>query len=370
MSYMIHTPCYIVDESRLIHNLEILKEVKEKTGAKILLAQKAFSMYHCYELISNYLDGTTASGLYELKLGYEYFKKENHVFAAAYRDDEIDEIILMSDHIVFNSISQYKRYKNKLINKSVGIRVNPLCSTQGGGIYDPCSTGSRLGVVYDEMNKSIFDEIDGIHFHTLCEQNSDDLKKTIEKIEELYSSDLAKLKWINFGGGHHITKNDYDIETLCSEIKRIKEKYNVEVYLEPGEAVALDAGYLITSILDITKNGTTTNVIVDTSAACHMPDVLEMPYTPRIIGAYKENEKEFNYQIGGPTCLAGDIIGNYSFDSELSINDQLIFEDMAIYSMVKNNTFNGIRLPNIYYYCNNELTLVKEFGYSDFKDRL
>ena len=368
------TPCYVIDENIIEENCKVLADVMKKTGCHVLLAQKAFSNYALYPLIGKYLSGTTASGLYEARLGREEMGRENHVFAPAYKDEDMDELVKICDHIVFNSISQLEKHKEKCRNVSIGIRVNPEFSTQNGHeIYDPCGKGSRLGVTANLLRNADLTGIDGIHFHTLCEQNSDDLKKTLDVVEEKFDFLLRKVKWVNFGGGHHITRKDYDVELLCDCITHIKEKYNVKVYIEPGEAVALNAGYFITTVLDKVKNSGITCLILDGSAACHMPDVLEMPYTPPLSeGSIIETpEKEFDYRLGGNTCLAGDIIGNYRFDHDVQIGERLTFCDMAIYSMVKNNTFNGIPLPSIYSMDRNgDCRLIKSFGYNDFKERL
>lgn len=369
----IPTPCYIVDEEKLIHNLEILKGVEQRTGAKILLAQKAFSCYHTYPIIRKYVSGTAASGLFEAKLGYEEMGGENHVFSAAYRENEIDEIISYCGHIIFNSFSQLDRYRDRVLKagKKIGLRINPEFSTQEGHeIYDPCSPKSRLGITRKNFREDDLQGVTGLHFHTLCEQNSDDLKKTLDAIEEKFGDILPKMKWINFGGGHHITREDYDIQLLESCIMRMKEKYGLEVFLEPGEAFALNAGYLVTEVLDLTENDMPI-AILDTSAACHMPDVLEMPYRPPLMNSGQAGEKKFTYRLGSQTCLAGDSIGEYSFDEPLKIGDRLIFCDMAIYSMVKNNTFNGMPLPSIYLKkSGGEIVLLRQFGYNDFKERL
>ncbi len=370
--YEINTPSYVIDEGKLIENLEILKEVAERAGCKILLAQKAFSAFYCYPLIGKYLSGTTASGLYEAKLGYEEMGKENHVFSAAYLEHEMDEILEICDHVVFNSFREWEKYKEKAIKsgKSCGIRVNPEYSTQEHGIYDPCAVGSRLGVIRSQFKPEELEGVEGLHFHTLCEQNSDDLIATLKAFEEKFGEFIPQMKWINFGGGHHITRGDYDREALITCVKTFKEKYKVEVYLEPGEAVALNAGYLVTSVLDIVENGMEI-AILDTSAACHMPDVIEMPYRPPLYQSGEKEEKTYTYRLGGPTCLSGDVIGEYSFDEPLVIGGKLIFEDMAIYSMVKNNTFNGMSLPDIKIMKRDgEIETIKSFGYQDFKERL
>ncbi len=368
----IPTPSYVIHEELLINNLKKLKSVIDKTGCKILLAQKCFSMYPVYPLISEYINGTTASGLFEAKLGYEFMKGENHVYSSAYREEEMDEILEICDHIVFNSFSQWKKYKNKAIasGKSFGLRINPEFSTQEGhAIYDPCAPFSRLGIIRDNFLGEELDGISGLHFHTLCEQNSDDLKSTIEAVEKKFGEFLPKMKWINLGGGHHITRSDYDIETLINSIKYLQDKYNLKVYLEPGEAVALNAGFLISTVLDIVKNQMEIGIL-DASAACHMPDVIEMPYRPIITGSGMAKEKQFTYRFGGPTCLSGDIIGDYSFDKPIMVGDRLEFCDMAIYSMVKNNTFNGINLPSIVLKKGEDYQVLKSFGYEDFKNRL
>ena len=366
------TPYIIVDEERLIKNLEKLKTVSTVTGCKILLAQKAFSMFSLYPLIGEYLDGTAASGLFEARLGYEEMGGENHVFSPAYTEEEFDELLGICDHIIFNTFKQWERfkYKAKKSGRKFGIRINPELSTQSHAIYDPCALGSRLGVTIGNFRPDLLDGISGLHFHTLCEQNSDALEKTLVAVEEKFGKYLYDMEWINLGGGHHITRSDYDTETLIRCINRIKNKYGVSVYLEPGEAVALDIGFLVTSVVDFMENGIT-NAILDTSAACHMPDIIEMPYRPEIIDAGKPGEKPFTYRLGGPTCLAGDLIGDYSFDRPLKAGDRLVFRDMAHYTMVKSNMFNGMNLPSMALLDKNKnIKLIRSFGYSDFKSRL
>lgn len=370
----IPSPCYVIDEAKLINNLEILKSVQDKTDCKILLAQKAFSNFAFYPLIGKYISGVTASGLFEAKLGFEEMRKENHVYAPAYTENDMSELIKICDHIVFNSFSQWEKHKNTIKNSKrnieCGIRINPEYSEIETDIYNPCFKGSRMGVTLKNFDESKLDGISGLHFHTMCEQNSDTLERTVKVVDEKFGKYLKNMKWINFGGGHHITREDYDIEKLIKCIKFFKDKYGIQVYLEPGEAVALNAGYLISSVLDIVENGMNI-AILDASAACHMPDVLEMPYRPNIIGSGKPNEKKYTYRFGGNTCLAGDIIGDYSFDAPLKINDKLIFGDMAIYTTVKNNTFNGIPLPSIgVLKANGSFELIKKFSYNDFKERL
>ncbi len=314
------SPCYIVDEGLLIKNLEILKSVRESTGCKILLAQKAFSMFSLYPLIEKYLDGVTSSSLFEARLGYEEMNGEVHIYAPAYDSGEFDEILKYCDHIVFNSFSQWQKFKSRVksCGKHIecGIRINPEYSEIETDIYNPCFKNSRLGVTLPNFKPNMLEGIDGMHFHTMCEQNSDTLLRTVKVVDEKFGKYLKNMKWVNFGGGHHITRSDYDIETLAECINFIKNKYDVEVYLEPGEAVALNTGYLVSKVLDITRNSMNI-AILDTSAACHMPDVLEMPYRPNIIGAGKPQEYAYTYRLGGPTCLAGDVIGDYSFKSPL-----------------------------------------------------
>ena len=369
----ITTPYFLVDESRLIHNLDILRAVMDDTGCKILLAQKAFSMYCAYPLISKYLCGTTASGLYEARLGCEKFGGETHVFSPAYREDEFSQILDYADHVVFNSSAQVKKYGDaaKARGKSIGLRVNPECSTQEGhAIYDPCAPGSRLGCTLSQLDESIIPMLDGLHFHTLCEQDSDDLETTAAAFEEKFGKYLADMKWVNFGGGHHITREGYGIDHLKRVIRHFCGKYDVQVYLEPGEAVVLNAGFLVTSVLETVHNGIDI-AILDASAACHMPDVLEMPYTPPLTGAGKPDEKAYNVRLAGATCLAGDVIGDYSFDHKLKEGELLTFEDMALYTMVKTNTFNGMPLPSIVYRkANGEMIIANSFGYEDFLGRL
>ena len=375
----LRTPCYVIQEAKIRENLEILRGICEDTGCRILLAQKAFSMYSLYPLIGEYLDGATASGLYEARLGYEEMGKENHIFSPAYREDEMDEILTYCGHIIFNSPAQLRKYREKVrrAGRSMGLRINPECSTQEGhAIYDPCAPFSRLGTTEEKFRSGMTEEdiasLDGLHFHTLCEQNADDLAKTLDAVEERFGDVLHRMKWLNFGGGHHITRADYDRELLKECILRMKEKYGLEIYLEPGEAVALNAGLLITEVLEIAENGMEI-AILDTSAACHMPDVLEMPYRPPLKNAGEPGDprKPYVYRLAGPTCLAGDVIVDYSFEDPLQRGSRLEFQDMAIYTMVKNNTFNGMKLPDIVLEkSDGTCVTVRSFGYEDFKSRL
>ena len=378
------TPCYVVDEDRLEENLKILAGVMEETGCRILLAQKAFSAYGLYPLIGKYLNGTTASGLFEARLGRQEMalhpelrerNLETHVFSAAYREDEFQEIAGLCDHVVFNSFAQLEKFRDtaRKMGAGIGLRINPECSTQEGhAIYDPCSHGSRLGITADQFSEEKLSGVEGLHFHTLCEQDADDLERTLDAVEEKFGRylSLPQMKWLNFGGGHHITRKDYQIPLLIRCIRRIKERYGLQVYLEPGEAVALNAGYLLTKVLDVVENGGVSIAILDTSAACHMPDVLEMPYRPPLKDSGMPGEKAYTFRLAGPTCLAGDVIGDYSFDEPLKVGQELVFQDMAIYSMVKNNTFNGMPLPAIAFMRQGECRIWKRFGYEDFKCRL
>lgn len=370
----LRTPTYVVDERLLIKNLELLKSIEDRTGCKILLAQKAFSMYFVYPLIGKYLHGVASSSLHEARLGFEEMGKEVHTFSPAYIESDFDDIMKYSDHIVFNTFDEWAKYKSKVKkngkNIECGIRINPEYSEIETDIYNPCFTHSRLGVTLANFKPDELDGIDGLHFHTLCEQNADTLERTIKVVEEKFGPYLGQMKWINFGGGHHITRDDYDVETLIRCINYIQDKYDVKVYLEPGEAVALNTGFLVSSVLAISENEMHL-AILDTSAACHMPDVIEMPYRPNVIDSGKPGEFPYTYRFGGPTCLAGDVIGDYSFKEPLKVGDKIVFCDMAIYSMVKNNTFNGINLPSIAYYSETKgLKIVKTFGYEDFKSRL
>ncbi|MBR5181154.1 MAG: carboxynorspermidine decarboxylase [Clostridiales bacterium] len=373
------TPCYVIDEKKLAANAKVLAAVISHTGCRILLAQKAFSNYDFYPLLEEHISGTEASGLFEARLGKEEMPgKEVHVFCAAYRGDEFDELLSYADHIVFNSINQLKKFGKtaKQHGKSLGLRINPECSTQEGHeIYDPCATGSRLGVtrsVWDkEMTDEVFSLLDGLHFHTLCEQDSDDLETTLKAVEDKFGDILPEMKWLNMGGGHHITKAEYDVTRLEKIITYAQEKWDVQVYLEPGEAVALNAGYLMSRVLDVVENNGIKIAILDSSAACHMPDVIEMPYTPPLLDASRDDTRPYRYRLAGPSCLSGDVIGDYTFDKELKEGDMLVFGDMAIYTTCKNNTFNGMPLPDIFRLKEDGLTeRLTDFGYGDFKHRL
>lgn len=373
------TPAYVIEEAQLRENAALLASVMRETGCKILLAQKAFSNYDFYPLLSEYLAGTEASGLFEARLGAEEMPdKEVHVFCAAYREEDFAELLRYADHIVFNSPAQLKRFgaRAKQAGKSIGLRINPECSTQEGhAIYDPCAPGSRLGVTrarWDrEMTPELVTLLDGLHFHTLCEQDADALELTLRAVEENYGDILPRMQWLNMGGGHHITRPGYRLSTLKRCILHAKNTWGVEVYLEPGEACALNAGYLVSRVLDVIEDETLPIAVLDASAACHMPDVLEMPYLPPVYRAQEGAVGSFACRLAGPTCLAGDVIGVYSFDHVLQEGDLVIFGDLAIYSTCKNNTFNGMPLPDLWRRDEQGgLTKLTDFGYRDFKYRL
>ena len=370
----LQTPVYVVDELALRRNLETLSGVQRRTGCHILLAQKAFSLFYAYPLIGRYLAGTTASGLFEARLAHEEMPgRENHVYSPAYTPAEMAELVAICDHISFNSLAQLEAHRPLWQGgrASVGLRVNPEHSTQEGhAIYDPCAPGSRLGIRRCDMPARLPNGVEGLHFHTLCEQDAAPLVETFAAFEQAFGEYLPQLRWLNLGGGHHITRPGYDLAALEGLILSIREKYGLEVYLEPGEAIALNAGTLITTVLDIVP-GETPVLILDASAACHMPDVLEMPYRPPLHGAGLPGEKPYTCRLAARTCLAGDVIGDYSFDAPPQVGDRLVFGDMAIYTMVKNNTFNGMPLPDIAWRdAEGGCRLIRRFGYEDFKTRL
>ena len=371
----VKTPCYLVDTSLLRRNCQILRGVKERTGCKILLALKGFAMWSVFDVLREYLDGTSGSSICECRLGKEEFGGEVHMCGPAYREDEIEEITSIVDHIVFNSISQLDSFGEKVSSSGkdieIGLRINPMHSEVEVDLYNPCGPGSRLGVRPGQMPDKLPEYVSGLHFHTLCEKNSDSLERTLTAVEQHFSMFFKQVKWVNFGGGHHISRADYDIELLCRLITDFKNRYEVEVYLEPGEAVVLNSGRLVATVLDIVEADITI-AILDTSAAAHMPDVIEMPYRPDVQGAGKAGEKEYTYRLAGRSCLAGDVIGEYSFDEQLKIGDKLVFDDMAHYTMVKNTTFNGLTLPDIAVFdsTNGSFKIQKSFGYADFKGRL
>ncbi len=374
-SGVISTPCYVVDKGKIEQNLQCLERVKQGTCCKILLALKGFAMFSLFPLISRYLDGVSASSLDEARLAFEEFGKEVHVYVPAYDSDHFAEISGYANHMVFNSISQWEKYKERALQAkkhiSCGIRINPQYSDVEVALYNPCGRYSRLGVTFDQFKPELLDGIEGLHFHALCEQNSDALANTLMAVEEKFGPYLNRMKWLNFGGGHHITRPDYNVALLCRLINDFKEQYDVQIYLEPGEAIALEAGYLVAQVLDIVHNEIDI-AILDTSAAAHMPDVLDMPYRPEVVGAGKPGEFQHTYRLGGLTCLAGDVIGDYSFKAPLKVGQKIVFQDMAHYTMVKNNTFNGVRLPSIAIYHPEQASveIIREFGYEDYRNRL
>lgn len=372
------SPCFVVDEVAVEHNLQIMQRVQRESGAKILLALKAFSMFSMAPLFDHYLKGTCASGLHEARLGSEEFAGEVHTFCAAYREEELAQILQISDHVIFNSFSQWQRFR-PLVEQAgkerpglqFGLRINPQHSEGTTPIYDPCAPGSRLGIPKSEFAGGDLDGISGLHFHTLCEQGYEPLDRTLTVVEEQFGELLHQMQWVNFGGGHHITRPDYPVDKLIQRIVDFQKKYDLQVYLEPGEAAVLSSGVLVAEVLDLTSNEMAL-AILDASATCHMPDTLEMPYRAEIFNAAEKGRKAFDYRLGGQTCLAGDVMGDYSFDQPLQVGQRLVFDDMAHYTMVKTMTFNGVGLPAIAIWnsATDQLKVVKEFGYNDFRGRL
>lgn len=375
----LETPCYVIHTGILEDNLKILGEVKDRAGATVLLALKGYAAWSTFPLVRKYLDGVCASSVNEARLGREKLGKQVHSFAPAYSDEDIKEHLKYSDHLVFNSFSQWRRFRpiiekhNEGSSRKIecGIRINPESAGAETDLYNPCAKGSRMGVTLAEFEKYAgeLEGISGLHFHALCEQGADALEEALRAVEEKFGGYLAKMKWVNFGGGHHITRKDYDVDKLCRLVIDFKRKYGVDVILEPGEAVALNAGVLVSTVLDVIENDGRI-AILDTSAENHMPDVLGMPYRPSVVGAGAPGEKKFDYRLGGNTCLSGDFIGAYSFDEELKPGDRLVFQNMAIYTMVKNTLFNGVRLPSIALTDGKDLEVMRMFGYEEYKGRL
>ena len=371
---VVPTPCYVCDESLLERNLQTLDVVQRRTGCTILLALKGFAMWSAFPLVRRYLKGVAASSPHEAQLGAEEFSGEVHAYAPAYSDAEFEVIARYADHICFNSVSQWKHFKPRVSQMSkspaCALRVNPEHSEVEVKLYDPCAPGSRLGVTRKQLEGVNLEGLSGLHFHTLCEKNADALERTLPAVESKFSKYLEQVSWVNFGGGHHITRPGYDTDLLCRLIEDFRRRHDVEVYLEPGEAIALNTGVLVASVLDIVQNENPI-AILDTSATAHMPDVLEMPYRPKIEGAGEPGEFAYTYRLGGLTCLAGDVVGDYSFPQPLQIGSKLVFGDMIHYTMVKTTTFNGVRLPSIALYNPaTGLRVVREFGYEDYRDRL
>ena len=369
------SPAYVVDLGRLRHNLDILGEVQKRSGAKILMALKAFAMWRTFPMIRETLQGVCASSPWEARLGREEFGGEVHSFAAAFKESDVVELMSISDHLIFNSFNQLERFRplweKEQGRVSIGLRVNPEHSEGHTELYDPCAPNSRLGIKRSEFDGKSLDGIEGLHFHTLCEHLFEPLERTVEVFEEKFGAFLPQMKWINLGGGHHIPREGYDIEGLINLVRYLKDKYNVEVYLEPGEAIAIGTGLLVGEVLDVVP-GEIEIAILDVSATCHMPDILEMPYRPEIAGGYDPGVKAQTYRLGGPSCLAGDIIGDWSFESSLKPGDRLAFLDMAHYTMVKTTTFNGVQHPHLCTYEpeTEELKVARSFVYEDFKSRL
>ncbi len=370
------TPCYIVDNARLEKNCQLLDYIQRESGATILLALKGFSMFSLFPIVKKYLRGVTASGIHEALLGREHFGGEVHVYSPAFREHEIARLTHIVDHIVFNTPQQWQRYRSTIQSAhrpiSCGLRVNPEFSSVDVDLYNPCAPCSRLGTTLAQLHNQDLNGLEGLHFHVLCEQNVDALEGALKAFEEKFAYLIPQMSWINFGGGHHITRPDYDVNGLIELINDFRGRYDdIAVYLEPGEAIALNTGYLVASVVDIVNNGMNI-AILDTSATCHMPDILEMPYRPVIHGTGLPGEKPYTYRLGGPSCLAGDIIGDYSFEQPLIIGDKLIFLDMAHYTMVKTTTFNGVPLPSIAIYSPelSKLEIVRSFGYEDYRSRL
>jgi carboxynorspermidine decarboxylase len=368
----VETPAYIVDLGRLRANLAILGDVQAQSGCKILLALKGFAMWSVFPVVGEYLAGIAASSPHEARLGREQLGKEVHAYAPAYSEEDVRELLTLVDHVVFNSFSQWQRFRSMMGGIKCGMRVNPQHSEVPVPLYDPCAAGSRLGVTRDQFRPELMDGLSGLHFHTLCELGSDALERTLAVVEEKFDAELRRVQWVNFGGGHHITRPDYDVARLIRIVKDFRARRGVEVYLEPGEAIAINTGVLVSSVLDLTENSGIRIAILDTSATAHMPDVLEMPYRPVIVGAGRPGEHAHAYRLGGLTCLAGDVIGDYSFPRPLAVGDKLVFADMAHYTMVKNTTFNGVRLPDIALHdpATRTIEVVRRFDYPDYKNRL
>ncbi len=368
----VETPAYVIDLGRLRNNLSILGDVQARTGCKILLALKGFAMWSVFPVVGEYLAGIAASSPHEARLGREQLGKEVHAYAPAYSEADIAELVTLVDHVVFNSFSQWQRFRSLMGSIACGMRINPQHSEVAVPLYDPCAPGSRLGVTRDQFRTDEMEGLSGLHFHTLCELGSDALERTLAVVEDKFDAELRRVQWVNFGGGHHVTRPDYDVERLVRIVSDFRARRGVAVYLEPGEAIAINTGILVSSVLDVVTSSGIDVAILDTSATAHMPDVLEMPYRPVIVGAGRPGEHPHTYRLGGLTCLAGDVIGDFSFPRRLAAGDKLVFADMAHYTMVKNTTFNGVRLPSIALHdpATRAIEVVRRFGYPDYKNRL
>ena len=368
------SPCWLLNEKKLLNNLQLIDNIRKESGAKILLALKGYALWKSFPILQPYLNGCCASGLHEAKLAHDTFGQEIHTYAPAFKEEEITEIATISHHLVFNSPTQFKKYAKKVkdINQqlSLGLRINPEYSESPKEIYNPCGIYSRLGTTLKNIDVNVIDACEGLHFHALCEQSADALENVLQHFEEKFGQYIHQMKWVNFGGGHHITRKGYDVKKLIHLIKEFKAKYNVDVYLEPGEAIAWETGTLITTVLDIVHNGIDI-AILDSSSEAHMPDTIIMPYRAEVTNAEKAGVKAYTYRLAGNTCLAGDIMGDYSFDNPLHIGDKVIFEDQMHYTMVKATTFNGVKLPSIAIQkANGTVDIIRKFEYEDFKNRL
>jgi len=369
----IPSPCFVLDENLLIKNLELLSYIQKAANIKILCAFKGYAMWSTFPLLRKYLSGATASSLHEAKLCFEEFKEKAHLCAPVYIEHELDEIISISSHITFNSLNQFERFGRPALQKGlkVALRINPEYSEVETELYNPCVPGSRLGIIAKNLPEQLPEGIDGLHFHSLCEQNADTLVRTLEAIEEKFERYLHQISWLNIGGGHHFTRQDYEVNLFIAAVKAFKEKYNLEIIAEPGEAIGWQTGYLVSTVQDIVEANGYNTAMLDVSFAAHMPDCLEMPYKPRVFGSEDQNQNKHSYRLGGHTCLAGDFMGNYQFEHPLEIGDKIIFDDMIHYTMVKTNTFNGVKLPSIgILKCNGTFELIRHFGYEDYKGRL
>lgn len=379
----IPSPCFVLDEQLLIRNLRLLQHVQQQAGCSIILALKGYALYPTFPLVRQYLSGATASSLHEARLIYEQMPDLAHVYAPAYRASEFAELLTYSQHISFNSLAQWEQYKTQLADYSsthnrhlsCGLRINPQYSEVSTDMYNPCIAGSRLGILRAQLGDTLPEGIEGLHFHTLCENDSYTLERTLQAVEERFGSLLHQAKWLNMGGGHLITRAGYNVEHLVGLLRRIQQQYNLHIILEPGSAIAWQTGYLVSEVLDIVDSQGIQVAILDVSFAAHMPDCLEMPYQPRILGASTEPtaNSPYTYRMGGMTCLAGDFMGDYHFEQPLQIGSRIVFDDMIHYTMVKTTTFNGVGLPAIGVWrdqAQGGFELLRQFGYESYKDRL
>ena len=368
----IPSPCYVLYEDRLRRNLELIKSVKERAGVEIIMAFKAFSLWKAFPIVKEYIQFSTASSLNEALLAVEEMGSKAHTFAPVYIDAEFDYIAACSSHITFNSISQYEKYRTRTRGISCGLRVNPEYSVVETDIYNPCVAGSRLGIKKEELAGELPDGIEGLHVHCLCESSAADTAGLLLRVEELYGEFLDKVKWLNLGGGHLMTRKDYDVELLVTSLVEFKKRHpNLQVILEPGSAFAWRAGDLVSTVQDIVERDGIKTAMLDVSFACHMPDCLEMPYKPAIEGATDPVVGKPTYRMGGNSCLSGDYVGEWSFDEPLKVGDRVVFEDMAHYTTVKTTMFNGVAHPSmVLVYSNGQMDLLRKFTYQDYKKRM